>query len=123
MLSEGAEFFGRMRRMMLYTHEALGLPGRPTKENGLRWQPLLEGIEVLARHRRLDPSGINFLRSFTEIWDGRLRQLEGRKSSPKGEPIFSVSQMRVMSQLLANYEPWLRKNFPDAFLPPDRSKN
>jgi hypothetical protein len=49
--------------------------------------------------------------------------LEGRKSSPKGEPIFSVSQMRVMSQLLANYEPWLRKNFPDAFLPPDRSKN
>jgi hypothetical protein len=123
MLSEGAEFFGRMTRVMLYTHKALGLPGRPTKKAGFRWRPLLERMEVHTRHMRLNASGINALRSFTEIWDERLQQMEESKGSPNGDPIFSPSQIRVMSQLLADYEPWLRKNFPDAFLPPDHSKN
>ena len=123
MLSEGAEFFKRAAIMMLYTRQTLGLPGRPTKKDGLRWQTLLAGMEALTKHRRLNPSGINALRSFTEIWDGRLRQLEESGGSPKGEPIYSASQIRVMSQLLADYEPWLRNNFPDAFSPPDHSKN
>jgi hypothetical protein len=83
----------------------------------------LERMEALVRYRRLDTSGITALKSFTEIWDERIRQMEHRNGPPEGEPVFSVSQIRTMSRLLADYEPWLRKNSPDAFLPLDHSKN
>jgi hypothetical protein len=123
MLTEGAEFLKRATMVMVFTRKALGLLGLRTKKEGLRWQSLLQGMEALAQERRVDPAGIEALRLFTEIWDNRILQWGGSKGPHKGQPVFSVSQIRAMAGPLAAYEAWLRTNFPDAFSPSDHSRN
>jgi hypothetical protein len=119
MLTEGASLFKRATFMMLYTRKALGLERSPSKDEILWWRPLLEQIDTLAKHRRLERSGIAALRTFTEIWDESVRQL----AAGAKRRAFSSAQIKAMAQSLADYEPWLRTNFPDAFLPPDPSSN
>ena len=119
MLTEGASLFKRATFMMLYTRKALGLEQSPAKDEVLWWRPLLERMETLAKHRRLEQSGIAALRSFTDVWDERVRQL----AAGEDRPAFSSGQIRGMTQSLADYEPWLRTHFPNAFIPHDPSSN
>jgi hypothetical protein len=119
MLTEGASLFKRAAMMMVYTRKALGLKQSPSKNEVLCWRPLLQQIETLAKHRRLEQSGITALRAFTEDWDERVREL----AVGEDQPGFSPAQIRAMAQSLADYEPWLRTHFPNAFLPDDSSAN
>jgi hypothetical protein len=119
MLTELASLIKRETFMMLYTCEALGLEQSPTKDEVRWWRPLLEQIETLAKHRRLEQSGIAALRSFTDVWDERLRQLVTGADHPAPSP----DQIRAMAQSLALYEQWLRTHFPNAFRPHDPSAN
>lgn len=105
--------------VMLYTRAALAMKESPTKGEVRWWRPLLEQMEALARHRRLEQSGIAALRSFTDIWDERVRQLVA--GADNSAP--SSAQIRAMTQSLAEYEQWLRTHFPHAFIPPDPSAN
>ena len=119
MLTEGVSLFKRATMMMLYTRKALGLEQSPTKDEVLWWRPLMERMETLAKHRRLEQSGIAALRSFTDVWDERVRQL----AAGEDRPAFSPAQIKAMTQSLADYEPWLRTHFPNAFIPHDPSSN
>ena len=105
--------------LMVDTRKALALDKSPTKDEVLRWRPLLDALELKARHRRLERSGIDALRSFTEVWDERVRQTAAREN----KPAFSLAQIRAMTASLAEYESWLRAHFPDAFSRGDPSSN
>src|SRR5205807_8293815 len=102
MLTEGARLFKRVAFMMIYTRKALGLGQPLAKDEGLWWGPLLQQIESLTRHRRLETSGIAALRSFTDIWDERMRQV----TTGEDRPVFSPAQITAMTESLAKYEPW-----------------
>jgi hypothetical protein len=120
-VDELASLIKRQTFVMLYTLGALGLSleQSPTKDGVRRWRPLLDQMETLAKHRRLEQSGIAALRSFTDIWDERVRQLmAGAEHSAPSSP-----QIRAMTQSLADYEQWLRTHFPNAFKPHDPSAN
>jgi hypothetical protein len=119
MLTEGASLFKHAAMMMVYTRKVLGLQRAPAKDEVLWWVPLLDSMEALAKQRRLEKSGVVALRSFTEIWDERVRHM----AAGGGRPAFSSAQIRAMAQSLADYEPWLRMHFPTAFLPDDPSSN
>jgi hypothetical protein len=123
MQKEDRAFFNRMISMMVYTRKALSMIDQPVKKNRIVWKPLLEGMEVLARHRRLNSSGIEALRTFTDMWDTRIQQLEEGKNTRKHQPLFPLSLIREMARPLADYERWLRINFPEVFLPTDNSLN
>jgi hypothetical protein len=119
MLTEFASLIKRQTFAMLYTRRALGLEQLPTKSEVGWWRPLLEQIETLAKHRRIEQSGVAALRSFADIWDERLRQLVAGADRPAP----SLAQVRGMTQSLAEYEQWLRTHFPNAFIPHDPSAN
>ena len=119
MLTEGARLFKQAAMMMVYTRKALGLEQSPTKDQVLWWRPLLERMETLAKHRRLEQSGVVALRAFADVWDERVRQAAAGEVGS----VFSSAQIRAMAQSLADYEPWLRTHFPNAFTPHDPSSN
>ena len=119
MLTEGASLFKHAAMMMVYTRKVLGLRGALAKDEVLWWTPLLERIESLAKHRRMAESGVVALKSFTEIWDERVRQMAAGEERTG----FSSAKIRAMAESLARYEPWLRTHFPNAFLPDDPSSN
>jgi hypothetical protein len=119
MLTEGARLFKRVAMMMVYTRKALGLEQSPIKDQVLCWRPLLEGMETLAKHRRMEQSGIVALRAFANVWDERVRQVAAGEVGA----VFSSAHIRAMAQSLADYEPWLRTHFPNAFTPHDPLSN
>jgi hypothetical protein len=119
MVTEGANLLKRVVSMRIYTCKALGLEESPSKDDVFLWRPLLERMEAYVKHEGLDSSGIAALRAFTEIWDEQVRQL----AAGKGGPTRSSSQIRAMTQFLADYESWLRANCPNAFAPHDSSSN
>ena len=118
-LDELARLILRQTFMRLHTLEALHREEPPIKGEVRRWRPLLEPMETLAKHRRIERSGIGALRSFADIWDQRLQQLVSgvANSAP------SSVQIRAMTESLVEYEQWLRTHFPNAFTPRDPSTN
>ncbi len=97
--------------VMIHTRGILGLDQPPTKDEVVRWRPLLEAMAAQARRRRLEMSGITALRTFTQIWDERMRQMAEREDRPP----FSLDQIRAMSAAITEFEAWLRTHFPGAF--------
>ena len=119
MLTEGATLFKQAAMMMVHTRKVLGLKGAPARDEVLWWRPLLQRMEDLAGHRRMEASGVVALRSFAEIWDERVRQM----AAVEERPGFSSAQIIAMAPSLACYETWLRAHFPTAFLPDGPSSN
>lgn len=93
---------------MIHTRDILGLDRAPTKDEVVWWRPLLDAMAARARHQRLEMSGISALRSFTQIWDERMRQMAAREDRRP----FSLEQIRTMAASLTQYEAWLLTNFP-----------
>ena len=105
--------------VMICTRGILGLDQPPTKDEVVRWGPLLEAMGAQARHRRLEMSGITALRSFTRIWDERMRQMAAREDRPP----FSLDQIRAMAAAMTEFEAWRRTHFPGAFSRADNLPN
>ncbi len=105
--------------VMVHTREILGLDRPPTKDEVVWWRPLLDTMASRARHQRLELSGISALRSFTQIWDERMRQMAAREN--RGP--FCLDEIRAMTASMTEYEAWLRRHFPGAFSRADDSSS
>lgn len=114
-----AELMRRAELIAVHTRWALGPHQPPLKGQVERWHPLLAGIASRARHRRIEMSGIDALRSFAQLWDERLRQMTAREA----RPALSLAQVRTMATLLAEYEAWLLTHFPGASSDAGRSSS
>ena len=117
-------FMAKIAGFMLGTDrvfEKLGLPRVSFVEP--RFQPSFVTLEQIAQERCLEKSGVEALRTFTDIWDGYCELMRTRGKHPFENvmevavgrlPFFSGSQLSLILESISEYQNWLNRHFPDA---------
>jgi hypothetical protein len=101
--------------------ECLGLPRISFTEPGFR--PYLVVFEQLTEEMCLEKSGLEALRTFTDIWDDYCQVLRAQGKDPFDNvmevaigkcPFFSAPDVSLMLGSIAESKRWLQRHFPEA---------